>query len=93
MAFFDDRFEEAIELFRGAIRDQPRRGGFGVGTVVHPGLWQGAVLQTHLHPLLGRDNYQPLAKGMQAALPQLDLFAPAHNLQSLQALEPVLTGL
>jgi uncharacterized protein with von Willebrand factor type A (vWA) domain len=30
---------------------------------------------------------------MQAALPLIDLFAPAHNLQSLQALEPVLTGL
>jgi uncharacterized protein len=25
---------------------------------------------------------------MQAALPYIDLFAPAHNLQSLAALEP-----
>jgi uncharacterized protein with von Willebrand factor type A (vWA) domain len=30
---------------------------------------------------------------MLAALPYLDLFAPAHNLQSLQALEPALAGL
>ena len=46
-----------------------------------------------LNPLLGRSGYEPRTQGMQAALPQLDLFAPAHNLESLQALEPVLTGL
>jgi uncharacterized protein with von Willebrand factor type A (vWA) domain len=46
-----------------------------------------------LNPLLGRSGYEPRSQGMHAALPQLDLFAPAHNLQSLQALEPVLTGL
>lgn len=40
-----------------------------------------------LNPLLGRDGYQPVAVGMQAALPFLDVFAPAHNLQSLLALE------
>jgi uncharacterized protein with von Willebrand factor type A (vWA) domain len=27
---------------------------------------------------------------MQAALPYLELFAPAHNLRSLEALEPYL---
>ena len=46
-----------------------------------------------LNPLLGRDGYEPRTQGMQAALPLLDLFAPAHNLQSLMALEPVLTAL
>jgi len=46
-----------------------------------------------LNPLLGRAGYEPKTRGMQAALPHLDLFAPAHNLQSLQALEPVLIGL
>ena len=30
------------------------------------------------------------AAGMKAALPFVDLFAPAHNLQSLEALEPYL---
>ncbi|WP_037337639.1 vWA domain-containing protein [Saccharospirillum impatiens] len=40
-----------------------------------------------LNPLLGRDSYLPVATGMQAALPFLDVFAPAHNLQSLLALE------
>jgi len=40
-----------------------------------------------LNPLLGRDGYEPIAEGMQAALPLLDLFAPAHNLESLMKLE------
>lgn len=36
-----------------------------------------------LNPLLGSPNYQPLCKGMQAALPYTDYFMPAHNLESL----------
>jgi uncharacterized protein with von Willebrand factor type A (vWA) domain len=43
-----------------------------------------------LNPLIGWDNYTPQARGMQAALPYVDLFAPAHNLESLAALEPYL---
>ncbi len=40
-----------------------------------------------LNPLLGSPGYQPLAAGMQAALPHVGVFAPAHNLASLRALE------
>lgn len=40
-----------------------------------------------LNPLLGRDGYQPIAGGMQAALPLVNLFASAHNLESLMQLE------
>jgi len=40
-----------------------------------------------LNPLLGLEEYQPVTRGMSAALPFIDLFAPAHNLQSLLALE------
>jgi uncharacterized protein len=40
-----------------------------------------------LNPLLGLNDYQPLTRGITAALPFVDLFAPAHNLQSLLALE------
>jgi uncharacterized protein with von Willebrand factor type A (vWA) domain len=43
-----------------------------------------------LNPLIGWNDYSPLARGMQAALPYIDLFAPAHNLESLAALEPYL---
>ena len=43
-----------------------------------------------LNPLIGWRDYSPTARGMQAALPYVDLFAPAHNLESLAALEPYL---
>jgi len=43
-----------------------------------------------LNPLIGWKDYAPEARGMQAALPYVDLFAPAHNLESLAALEPYL---
>lgn len=43
-----------------------------------------------LNPLLGLKDYQPLTRGMAAALPYIDVFAPAHNLESLLALEKIL---
>jgi len=43
-----------------------------------------------LNPLIGWRDYSPQARGMQAALPYIDLFGPAHNLASLAALEPYL---
>ncbi len=39
-----------------------------------------------LNPLLGNPAYQPVTRGMAAALPLLDRFAPAHNLRSLRDL-------
>ena len=39
-----------------------------------------------LNPLLGSPDYRPATRGMQAALPYIDLFAPAHNIDSLKAL-------
>jgi len=46
-----------------------------------------------LNPLIGTDSYAPEARGMQAALPFIDLFAPAHNIESLAALEPYLADI
>ena len=46
-----------------------------------------------LNPMIGWDGYAPEARGMRAALPYIDLFAPAHNLKSLAALEPYLARL
>ncbi|MCY0094969.1 vWA domain-containing protein [Hoeflea ulvae] len=43
-----------------------------------------------LNPMIGWQGYAPEAAGMKAALPHIDLFAPAHNLDSLEALEPYL---
>ena len=36
-----------------------------------------------LNPLLGSPGYQPLCLGMKTALPYLNYFMPAHNLESL----------
>jgi len=44
-----------------------------------------------LNPLLALDDYQPLTRGMAAALPYVDVFAPAHSLDSLLDLEKHLT--
>lgn len=41
-----------------------------------------------LNPLLGSSDYTPTTRGMQAALPYINVFAPAHDLASLRALEP-----
>ncbi|HEX4585872.1 MAG TPA: VWA domain-containing protein [Burkholderiaceae bacterium] len=46
-----------------------------------------------LNPLLGREDYAPTAGAMQAALPHLDLFASAHNLESLMKIERMLVTL
>lgn len=39
-----------------------------------------------LNPLLGSPAYEPLTRGMQAALPYVDDFLPVHNLASLEEL-------
>jgi uncharacterized protein len=46
-----------------------------------------------LNPLKGWDGYEPVARGMAAALPHLDLFHPANTLADLAALEGELTRL
>jgi len=39
-----------------------------------------------LNPLAGYASYHPDVAGMQAALPYIDIFAPAHNADSLRSL-------
>jgi len=39
-----------------------------------------------LNPLLGSPEYEPLTRGIQAALPYVDDFLPVHNLASLEEL-------
>lgn len=39
-----------------------------------------------LNPLLGSPEYEPLTRGMAAALPHVDDFLPVHNLASLEEL-------
>ncbi len=43
-----------------------------------------------LNPLLGNSSYEPLCRGMQTALPFIDYFLSAHNLESLANLIRIL---
>jgi uncharacterized protein len=43
-----------------------------------------------LNPLLGNADYQPLVRGIHAALPFVDDFLPVHNLASLEQLSRTL---
>ena len=45
-----------------------------------------------VNPLAGSRDYRPLAAGMAAAWPHLDLFLPGHDLASLDALAAVLAS-
>jgi uncharacterized protein with von Willebrand factor type A (vWA) domain len=46
-----------------------------------------------LNPLLGSPEYEPLTRGIQAALPYVDDFLPVHNLASLEQLADRLAAL
>jgi uncharacterized protein with von Willebrand factor type A (vWA) domain len=46
-----------------------------------------------LNPLLGSSGYEPLTRGMVAALPYCDDFLAAHNVQALDDLGRLLAGL
>ncbi len=44
-----------------------------------------------VNPLKGSPRYEPLARGIAAALPFVDEFVAGHNLQSLETLGELLT--
>ena len=46
-----------------------------------------------LNPLLGSETYQPICRGIRTAMPYVDYFLPAHNLESLAQLTKVLIPL
>jgi uncharacterized protein with von Willebrand factor type A (vWA) domain len=46
-----------------------------------------------LNPLLGSEGYEPVTRGMAAALPHCDDFLPAHNLEALDELGRLLATL
>ena len=46
-----------------------------------------------LNPLLGSEGYEPLTRGMAAALPHCDDFLAAHNVAALEDLGRLLAGL
>ena len=44
------------------------------------------------NPLKGSPRYEPLARGMAAALPSVDVFLSGHNLESIEELAATLAG-
>jgi uncharacterized protein len=45
-----------------------------------------------LNPLAGDTRYEPTARAMAAAMPYVDRLAPAHNLEALERLLPLLSA-
>lgn len=45
-----------------------------------------------LNPLLGYAAYEPLTRGIKAAIPYIDHFLPVHNLESLEQIGAVLSS-
>ncbi|HEY9287736.1 MAG TPA: VWA domain-containing protein [Candidatus Dormibacteraeota bacterium] len=66
---------------RGDI-DQMRRAIAHLQRSCHRLIW--------MNPLMGAPGYEPLTLGLQAALPFVDDFLPAHNLANLEALGALL---
>lgn len=90
---FNDRY--ARELLRSdstvvLLSDGWDRGDAGLMSAEIARLRRRAARLIWLNPLLGNANYEPITRGMRTALPYLDHFLPAHNLQSLARLARVL---
>ena len=94
VATFNRRWARRV-LGRGAIAviisDGWDRGDPALLAAEMAHLQRSCHLLVWLNPLLGLEGYQPLTRGMSAALPYVDLFLPAHNLASLEALAAMLS--
>ncbi len=84
-------------LGRGAIvliiSDGWDRGEAGVLQVEMDRLQHSCHRLIWLNPLLGSPDYRPLTIGMKTALPYIDNFLPAHNLDSLISLGNLLRSI
>jgi hypothetical protein len=56
-------------------------------------LHRAAYAVVWVNPAKGGTGYEPLAAGMQAALPSIDRFVAGHNVASLEALAGLLAGI
>ncbi|MGB8346713.1 MAG: VWA domain-containing protein [Ktedonobacteraceae bacterium] len=84
--FFNHNWARRV-LGRGAvvlvISDGWDRGEAGVLQMEMDRLQHSCHRLIWLNPLLGSPDYRPLTIGMKTALPYIDNFLPAHNLDSL----------
>src|SRR6266852_610291 len=87
--FFNQKWARRV-LGRGAvvliISDGWDRGDASVLEVEMDRLQHSCHRLIWLNPLLGSPDYRPLTIGMKTALPYIDDFLPAHNLDSLISL-------
>ena len=92
--FFNHRWAKRV-LGRGAvvliISDGWDRGDASVLQVEMDRLQHSCHRLIWLNPLLGSPDYRPLTIGMKTALPFIDDFLPAHNLDSLINLGNILS--
>jgi uncharacterized protein with von Willebrand factor type A (vWA) domain len=95
-AAFNARYAKAVIDSRSVVlvmsdgydTDAPERLAAELGR-----LKQRARRLIWLNPLIGWRDYAPVARGMAASLPHIDLFAPAATLADLAALAPHLARL
>lgn len=84
--YFNHKWAKRV-LGRGAvvlvISDGWDRGDSGTLEVEMDRLQHSCHRLIWLNPLLGSPDYRPLTIGMKTALPYIDNFLPAHNLDSL----------
>ncbi len=91
--YFNHKWARRV-LGRGAvvliISDGWDRGEAGLLQVEMDRLQHSCHRLIWLNPLLGSPEYRPLTIGMKTALPYIDNFLPAHNLDSLISLGKLL---
>ncbi|MBV9231345.1 MAG: VWA domain-containing protein, partial [Chloroflexi bacterium] len=94
--YFNHKWAKRV-LGRGAvvliISDGWDRGDAGVLQVEMDRLQHSCHRLIWLNPLLGSPDYRPLTIGMKTALPFVDNFLPAHNLDSLISLGNLLSNI
>jgi uncharacterized protein with von Willebrand factor type A (vWA) domain len=94
--FFNHQWAKRV-LGRGAvvliISDGWDRGEAGVLSIEMDRLQHSCHRLIWLNPLLGSPDYRPLTIGMKTALPFVDNFLPAHNLNSLIDLGNLLSSI
>ncbi len=94
--YFNHKWARRV-LGRGAvvliISDGWDRGDSGVLQTEMDRLQHSCHRLIWLNPLLGSPDYRPLTVGMKTALPFIDNFLPAHNLDSLISLGNILASI
>ena len=74
------------------VSDGLDRGDTGLLADAMRAIGSRARLVIWLNPLLGDPRYEPIQRGMEAALPYVDVLAAAHDLESLERLLPLLAA-